>query len=281
MQPNYSFEMSVDQMRAQAPSVFAQNPQHSRVSDRYAFIPTTRVLDQLAVKNWHPVWVAQSKCHNAEGREYVKHIVRLRNAALANIEGEAIPELVLTNSHNGLSAYKLMAGIFRMVCGNGMIVAEANFASIQIKHVGFTDSEVIEAGDKVIDSVPQLAASIARFRAVTLNLDEQRAFAKAALVLRYPENETPFEPQKLLIARRREDQNESLWHTFNRVQENMMRGGIHYSKPTGELGINLRTGMQAPLMRRNRTRAIQSVNENIKVNRALWTLADEMAKLKS
>ena len=33
--------------------------------------------------------------------------------------------------------------------------------------------------------------------------------------------------------------------------------------------------------RRNRTRAIQGIDQNVKVNRALWILAEEMKRLKN
>jgi hypothetical protein len=52
---------------------------------------------------------------------------------------------------------------------------------------------------------------------------------------------------------------------FNRVQENLIKGGVAGRAATG---------------RRTTTRAVGGVTENVKLNKALWTLADSMAALK-
>jgi len=36
-----------------------------------------------------------------------------------------VPEIVLTNSHDGYASFQLMAGVFKFVCSNGMIVADS------------------------------------------------------------------------------------------------------------------------------------------------------------
>jgi len=51
-----------------------------------------------------------------------------------------------------------------------------------------------------------------------------------------------------------------------RVQENLVQGGLSTRTANG---------------RRNRTRAIQGIDQNVKVNRALWILAEEMKRLKN
>jgi hypothetical protein len=63
--------------------------------------------------------------------------------------------------------------------------------------------------------------------------------------------------------------NNSLWTIFNRVQENMIKGGIK-GKAFGENGP-----------RKVTTRAVQSLDRNIKLNQALWVLSGRMAELKS
>jgi len=71
---------------------------------------------------------------------------------------------------------------------------------------------------------------------------------------------------QLLAPRRLEDSGNTLWKTFNRVQENLTKGGLKYKTQNG---------------RRNKTRAITSINRDIQLNKALWTLAEEMKKLKA
>lgn len=253
-------------LRELAPSVFATEAAE-RTSDRYKFIPTTQVLEALSGHGWHPVTATQSRCKTPDGKLYCKHMIRLRTAMLDIQVGEFVPELVLTNSHNGLASYKLMAGIFRLVCSNGMIVQEASFGSISIRHKGYTDQQVIDVSAKVIDSVPLLAQSVKRFQAVELQDMERLQFARSALQLVYGEKAAPFEASKLLNIRRDADRSNTLWHVLNRVQENVMRGGISYK-------------ISGSRKESNSTRAVKSVDKNVRLNRQLWELADRTATAK-
>ncbi len=76
------------------------------------------------------------------------------------------------------------------------------------------------------------------------------------------------EPRQLLEARRIADEtggdsSRDLWKTLNVVQENMVRGGV--------------TARDANL-RRRRTRAVASIAEDNRLNKALWRLAEELGK---
>jgi len=70
--------------------------------------------------------------------------------------------------------------------------------------------------------------------------------------------------------RRREDVGQSLWTSFNVIQENLIRGGLPGRRQTADGHI-----------RRSRTRPINAIDQNVGLNRALWTLAEEMRRLKS
>jgi hypothetical protein len=52
-------------------------------------------------------------------------------------------------------------------------------------------------------------------------------FADAAMAVRHPDMaEASMQPAKLLRCHRVEDQPDHLWNTLNRVQENLLRGGL-------------------------------------------------------
>ncbi|HZK54229.1 MAG TPA: DUF932 domain-containing protein [Desulfosporosinus sp.] len=102
-------------------------------------------------------------------------------------------------------------------------------------------------------------------KAIQLSRPEQEIFARSALALKYGE-EQPVTARQILLPKRLDDGNNSLWTKFNVVQENLMRGGQRGRGATG---------------RRVTTRPVQSIDNNVKLNRALWILADEMAKLKN
>ncbi|EKN4120315.1 DUF932 domain-containing protein, partial [Yersinia enterocolitica] len=64
-----------------------------------------------------------------------------------------------------------------------------------------------------------------------------------------------------LMPRRWEDKKDDLWTTFQRVQENLTKGGLS-GKSTGG--------------KRARTRAISGIDGDIKLNRALWVMAEQL-----
>ena len=257
-----------EQMRAAAPSIFALGKHESR-SERYTYIPTIEVLRGLRKEGFEPFMVAQSKSRVEGKTEYTKHMIRMRHAGQVTARPEA-NEIILINSHDGASSYQMLSGLFRFVCCNGLVCGTvAN--DIRIPHKGNIQSDVIEGAFRVLDDFEAIDASTEGMKALTLNVDEERAFATSALALRYGERSegqppAPITAEQLIEARRPEDLGHSLWTTFQRVQENAMRGGQPGRSMQG---------------RRIRTREVGSIDRGVSLNRALWVLAEEMRKLKS
>jgi hypothetical protein len=260
--------LAEDQMQRVAPSIFATGKHASR-SERYAWIPTIDVLRGLRREGFEPYMVAQGISRLEGKTEYTKHLVRLRHAAQVRSRPEA-PEIILINSHDGASSYQLLAGAFRFVCCNGLVVGDV-VDDIRIPHKGRIQDEVIEGAVRVLERFDAVDAAIDGMKATTLAPDEERAFASAALALRYgvPSEGQPPAPitaGQLLQARRPDDRGASLWTTFQRVQENTVRGGLVGRSANG---------------RRMHTREVSSIDRNVSLNRALWVLAEEMRKLKA
>jgi hypothetical protein len=255
------------QLRALAPSVFAGNA-HAKVSDRYSFIPTATVVDGLRGEGWAPVWASEQRIRLSDRQGFQKHMIRLARLDDLNRTQAERPELVLVNSHDRSSAYQLHAGIFRFVCSNGMILADSVFAKISIMHVNFEPAKVIEASFEVVREMPAIADLLGDYKARTLNTLERRAFGEAALLLKYDSlAEAPVGAEKLLSHRRREDAAPTLWNTLNVVQENMMDGGqLDYSRRRPD---NLRRFF-------GKTRPVKGLDENVRLNKALWHLADTL-----
>lgn len=255
--------LSNDVIARYAPSIFAEAPHDSR-SDRYAYIPTIRVLDKLRSEGFQPFSVGQSRSRIPGKSEFTKHMVRLRREDKRDEGG--VPELILINSHDGTSSYQLLAGYFRFICMNGMVCGEKT-DDIRIKHSGDVAGQVIDAAYTVVDRLDGVTDQRKLMQSLPLSPGEQRLLANAALLARYgDEQRPPVLAEQVLQPRRYEDRANDLWTTFNRVQENMVQGGL-----AGRSANN----------RRTRTRAITGIDTNVNVNRALWLLATEMAKLKA
>jgi hypothetical protein len=263
--------MSNQQIAQYAPSVLAEAPHESR-GPRYAFIPTIQVLDAMRKEGFQPFEVRQTRVRDEGKREFTKHMVRLRHptAIASGVADQEVPEIVLINSHDGTSAYQILAGYFRFICSNGLIAGDV-CQDIRIRHSGNVVNDVIEGSYRVIDNIKEIDHRIDAYKGTILKPEEQLVLAESSMDLRYDRDANgntlaPFQdPGKLLSQRHQERNPNTLWSTFNRIQESLVKGGIAGRSATG---------------RRTRTREVGGVNENVKLNRALWTLADKMAQIK-
>jgi len=261
--------LSRDQIAHAAPSVFAETKHASR-SDRYTHIPTSEVLAGLQREGFLPYEVRQGGSRDAEKRGFTKHLIRFRREGVLAV-GDSVREVVLLNSHDGTSSYQLMSGVFRLVCSNGLVVADAGAMGIRIPHKGDVVGQVIDAAYSVIDDGVRIDRAISDMRSIDLSTGEQEAFAEAAAALRFEEGALPVEPRQVNQARRRDDVGSDLWRTFNRSQENLTRGGLHYVHRNAENGRPSR----------RETRPVNGIDTNVSLNRALWILADRMRELKA
>jgi hypothetical protein len=274
--------LSNDQLRRIAPSIFADRP-YAEMSAKYEFIPTSAVVERLRAEGFQPFRAGESRARIEEKRGFTKHMIRFRDMrsgdrpTLTHL-GQLFPELVLINSHDGESSYHLTAGIFRLVCMNGMVVADSTFEAIKVWHfkgmaavsragvrLDGVDG-VIEASYRIAEQFPQILSRVEQFAQLPMSARQQEAFATSALELKYGSDEpAPLTPTQILTPRRREDSAPNLWNTFNRVQESLLKGGTSY--------VNRGT------MRRQRTRAVKGIAEDVRLNRGLWTLAEAMQSL--
>jgi hypothetical protein len=252
--------LSNEQIAYHAPSVMASEAHESR-GDRYSFIPTIQVIDGLRAEGFQPYEIRQTKVRDASKREHTKHMVRMRHAS--SIVADEVPEIILLNSHDGTSSYQIMSGVFRFVCSNGLIAGDM-FNNVKVRHSGNVVGDVIDGATRVLEDAKQIGSRIGDYKAITLDRDEQMALATSALQIRWGDDH-PVHAGNMLLASRWQDQKNNLWTVYNRVQENMMKGGVAGRSATG---------------RRTTTRAVGGVTENVKLNKALWTLADTMAALK-
>jgi hypothetical protein len=256
-----------DQIRRVAPSIFADGKHQSR-SERYTYIPTIDVLRGLRHEGFQPFMVCQTRVRDQNKREFTKHLIRMRPAN--EITGEDVNEIILLNSHDdGTSSYQMLGGVYRFVCQNGMVAGET-VGEVRVPHKGSIVQNVINSAFEVLDGFNLIREQKDGMRAVTLTRDEQHALARSALALRYDptdaEAPAPVTESQLLAPRRFEDRRDDLWTVFNRIQESLTKGGLHGRSRSG---------------RSMSTRPVTGIDQNVKLNRALWMLADAMRQMKT
>ena len=257
--------LSDENLKVIAPSIFASQP-IAGVSERYSFLPTSSILNGMMDNGWLPVRAEQQSVRTEARRGFQKHLIRFARAEhLATWEKNQVrPEVVLLNSHDKSSAYQLHCGLFRLVCSNGMVVADATFGRISIKHSGFNPDSVIEASFDVLEAVPEIMDKVKLFQDRILTDAERLALATGAATYRWEDpNKAPVNPSMLLNPRRFGDDAKDLWTTLNTVQENIIRGGQRDNsrrRPDGS--------------RMPKSRAIKGIDEDMKLNKALWQMAE-------
>ena len=200
--------LTIDQLRAKAPSIFATKPFH-KMSEKYHFIPTVDVVEALAKEGFYPAKAMESRVRSEDKKGYARHLIRFRNDERGQQVGDIVPE--------------------------------------------------------VVEEFPQIVAAVDTWRHKVLTPQQQLAFAKAAIPLRWDVEETgtaPVTASQLLRPLRNADVGDDLWRTFNRVQEHIIKGGVRAQMANG---------------RRRASTAVKSVHEDQRLNKALWTLATELA----
>lgn len=259
--------LTEEQLRQVCPAFFAEAPSGG-VSSRYAFIPSRTVLDGLMQQGFEPVAAGQSRTRSAERRAFAKHAVRFRRPGeTMRAVNDVIPEIALVTSHDGSSGYRLDVGLFRLACLNGMVVPTGTTANMSVRHSGDAGrlvEEVVGVANEVLKLAVTATDAAKEWAKIPLNFDTRLALAEGAIKLRYPDGSAPIGPLALLGPRRPEDESKDLWTIFNVLQENVIRGGL--------------VGAPGPTGRRRITRAIKGIDQDAKLNKALWTLCAKVAE---
>jgi hypothetical protein len=192
------------------------------VSKRYSFVPTLTAVDLLRDAGWFPIHAEQSAVRVARREGYQRHLIRFAKNGLS-FDGERV-DLVLFNSHDRGCAFKLIASVWRQICGNGLMVA-SEFANFSHKHIGFKPDEFIRSARRIASAAAVIADRVDEMKVIEMTPDERGVFAQAAHSLRYdnPE-EAPIQPHQLLEERRYDDKGKDLWTCYNVVQ---LCGALH------------------------------------------------------
>lgn len=254
-----------DQIRRVAPSIFAEVP-HARCSARYSQIPTSLLLARLRREGFEPFMVCQSRTRDPGRRDFTKHMLRLRHAS--TIRDREAYEVVMVNSHDTGSSFQLIGGVLNFVCQNGLICGN-DITDVRVEHKGDIAERVIEGAYAVLNDAPMVTEEVEAMKAITLTPDEEQVLARTAIELRFGVEEgrpLPVTERQVLQVHRAEERAPTLWNRFNVIQEALVGGGLRGRTPNG---------------RKQTTRAVEGIDSNTKLNRALWALAARMKKLKA
>jgi hypothetical protein len=246
---NYSLE----EIKQVAPSVFTTD-KAPHLSDKYVQTPTSRVVEDLMKLGWQVTKAQEVKARKGKG--FQKHIIVFRNPDIM-IKGkngdDSFPQILLTNSHDGKAAFNFRVGIFRLVCSNGLVISDADFSNVSIRHTNYTFETLQTKIGEIIAKLPGLVQKINLFKSKILTQEQMNDFATKAAALR---TKQVVNAMDLLNSVREQDKGDDLWVVFNRVQEKVIGGEFSYGR------------------KNRKSRSVKSFQKDIEINEQLFELAE-------
>lgn len=258
--------LSMEEIKAQAPSIFTTKASPD-VSKNYTHIPTNKVIEDMQVLGWGVVDATEVKSRKKIG--FQKHLVVFRNENIS-IEGEdgdvVYPQILLTNSHDGKNSFKFTAGLYRLVCSNGLVISTETFDNVKIRHMGYTFEELQDKIHAMVERLPLTVESMNQMKEIKLNQNAIVDFAKKAIEVRFSKDETKrisIDYQDLIQPIRKADEGQDLWSVFNVIQEKLIHGDFMYTSGDGKS---------------RKARRIKNFQQDQKINQDLFKLALELVK---
>ena len=261
---------SEEDLKNVAPSIYSRSYSPKR-TDKYAFLPTDKLINVIEEKGWK----AYSANQQGKGK-FARHMIRLENSSFGNIsvKGDSIkPQLLLDNSHNGLSSARIHIGLFRLICSNGLVIGIPNMSStFKFKHMGLDREDIYRTVEEATEQFGEIVAHVNDMRDVNLNESQKTNFAIRAIANRYEhrfikEDGTvdvdnvlsSVDIKDIYTPTRSADKSNDLWTVFNVIQEKTINGNF---KMIGEDN------------KVRKARPITYIERNLTQNKQLWEMAE-------
>jgi len=250
---------SKEELREIAPSIFSTKPS-PEVSSKYSHIPTDKLIDDMELLGWKVADAKEVQARQKTTRGFQKHLVVFRNPdivinqmpdnivqsstsptgyrrnngtfAKKNPIDTVFPQILLTNSHDGKNAFTFTAGLFRMVCENGLVISTNEFEKVSIRHMGYDFEELQKQVTEMVEKLPLTVESMNKMIDTKLEEKSILKFAKDMLAVRFPEDELrriTIDMDEFITPVRPEDKGEDLWSVFNVIQEKIIEGDFDYT----------------------------------------------------
>ena len=259
--------LSKKQINDIAPSVFTNHPS-SEVTEKYTFIPTEKVIDDMEMLGWKPVEAKEVNARTKATKGFQKHLLVFRNndVIINGEDGDTVyPQILLTNSHDGKNSFQFTAGLFRMICENGLVIADTEFEDVKMRHMGYTFEDLQVMIKDMVEKLPLTVESMNKMKKTELEGEQVLELAKSLLDIRVEGTDNTFNDvaiNNVLETQRKADEGMGLWEVFNRVQENIINGNFYYNTKSGK---------------QRQARIIKNFKQDLDLNRSMFTKALEYA----
>lgn len=230
--------LTEDEIRQRCPLVFATSPTNDKVSEKYTVANTYTVIQDMEKLGWKVVRAAQRRATKKSSGRFSYHMVALQNPDIKitkQVDGgeeivECFPQIILTNSHDGLSCFQFRVGLYRCICSNGLVISDAELSEFKIRHIYYSFENLRAVVGRILEALPSKVERMSQMSNVLLSEDQKLDFAKKALSIRKGVKEEELQADEetykdLLTPVRKEDEGSSLWNVYNVLQEKIVKGG--------------------------------------------------------
>lgn len=255
--------LTTKEIKSKAPSVFTESAS-PEVSDKYTHIPTSVVLEDMEKLGWKVVDAKEVKARKGIG--FQKHLIVFRNedVVINGADGDTVfPQILLTNSHDGKNSFTFTAGLFRMVCENGLVVSTQQFENVKMRHMGYTFEDLQKEILEMVEKLPLTVESMNKMKSIQISDEDAVKLAKKSLTTRFSEEEIEnlrIDFDAFLEPVREEDKGKDLWTVFNVIQEKIIEGDFKYMS-----GTKIR-----------KARRVKNFQQDMKINSELFEIAAEL-----
>jgi len=256
--------LSASQIKERAKSVFTDKAGPS-TSEKFTHIPTHKVIEDMAQLGWGVVDAKEVKARAKNSIGFQKHLVVFRNpdVVINGADGDTVfPQILLTNSNDGKNAFTFTAGLFRLVCENGLVISTEQFNDVKMRHMGYTFEELQVQIRAMVEQLPLTVESMNKMKAIKLSEEQAKELAKKALTTRFEEEQVEamnIDLDLLLEPTRPEDKGSDLWSVFNVIQEKILEGDFTYMS-----GAKIR-----------KARKVKNFKQDLEINQKLFAMAAE------
>lgn len=287
-------ELSQERLMQLAPSAFSYS-KADHLTDRYVSLHTSDLIPVMRDFGYVPVQAAQKgqrksktvpAIDGAIKESHSSHMISFAQESSILNSSDARPEIILYNSHDGSSSVQLYAGCFRFICSNGIVAGDGFKSKMYHSKSGISGFEELLKG--TVQDLPLLMERIDALKNVYYSPEQELEMAVRSLELRWDKyNHTAFTDDdykeqidsikgtyfnsnsvtQALRCTRVADRSNDAFTVFNRVQEAVIRGKVDV--------VSVKDKDSYPMLRK--ARAVNSVKENLRINSALWDIAEDIA----
>lgn len=247
----------IPQLQEIVPSAFADSP-ISRASERYKMVRTMDLVEGLMNNGWEVTSAKELKTTSKEKYGHQFHVLKMENPSLFLGDGEKF-QVVISNGADLVTPLQIQAGIFRLVCSNGLVAGRNFIPPVKLSHVGSIREVVSQTMDQLPSLLEKVGDSVNLMKQAPITQSQAEQLAQKAYFLRHNKEASEITIADLINPRREVDKSPDLWTRFNVIQENILNGYYKYPVAKSNQTVALYASSK-----------VESVKKDLLLNQALF-----------